>query len=289
MVSDSYFEIGNKHIVCQDYALNGHSSDGCMYYAIISDGCSSSKNSEIGAQILCYVAKYFLLLYYNSQVITQTSEENVRILLQNSIYKKANEIRSLYGIEQSALDATLSIVCIVDNDDSNKTWVWTWGDGVTIYNYHDCTEIITVEYETGAPFYISYLSKENHETYKRKFGDGKVTQTRYTYKNGNAEPEIYTHDAEYTYSFFDFETQWYPKINNDILKSVIISSDGLTSYEDVLNESIPTTNIAHELLGYKRINGEFMKSNIIFMNKRHNKQHITHYDDMSCGIVLREK
>ena len=65
MISDSYFEIGNTHMVCQDYALNGSSPDNRLHYSIVSDGCSSSKHSEIGAQILCHVAQDCILTYAN--------------------------------------------------------------------------------------------------------------------------------------------------------------------------------------------------------------------------------
>jgi len=56
MNADSYFEIGSTHLVCQDYALSGLYKDMC--YGIVSDGCSSAENSEIGAQILCHGARY---------------------------------------------------------------------------------------------------------------------------------------------------------------------------------------------------------------------------------------
>ena len=49
--SDSYFKIGKTHLICQDYALHseGHIS--------LSDGCSSSPNTDIGSRLLCLINK----------------------------------------------------------------------------------------------------------------------------------------------------------------------------------------------------------------------------------------
>jgi len=274
MISDSHFEIGSTHSVCQDYALHGCSSDNKMYYSIIADGCSSSKHSEIGANILCHVAKYYLTNFYSTGIINHHQLDVLRSLLEKSIYTKANEIRTMYSINQSALDATLMISFMI----GDNTYVYTWGDGVVIFNYENYVKVYDYEYTSGAPFYLSYLN--NTQPYKDKFGDGLLHQNTYTIENDEIVFErtimSYTHRLKY-------------QSCKNTLKSVIIGSDGLTSYLDIDNKGISTTDIAKELLGYKRITGEFMKSNILFMNKRNKKNSITHYDDMSCGIVLREK
>ena len=42
MNTDEYFKKGKGHAVCEDFACNGKIQE--WHYAIISDGCSSSKN-----------------------------------------------------------------------------------------------------------------------------------------------------------------------------------------------------------------------------------------------------
>jgi hypothetical protein len=55
MKADSYFEIGSTHQVCQDYALAYASDD--FAYAIMSDGCTSSLNTDIGARLVSVIAR----------------------------------------------------------------------------------------------------------------------------------------------------------------------------------------------------------------------------------------
>jgi len=48
MIADHHFCIGKTHKVCEDYATSGITEDG-VTYAIASDGCSSSKDTDFGA------------------------------------------------------------------------------------------------------------------------------------------------------------------------------------------------------------------------------------------------
>ena len=58
MNTDCYYEIGHSHIFCEDYALAGIVNN--IGYAIVSDGCSSSDNVDVGARVLAHIAKVFL-------------------------------------------------------------------------------------------------------------------------------------------------------------------------------------------------------------------------------------
>ena len=55
MNADHYYTIGNSHSVCQDYAISGLVENGA--YAILSDGCSSSPDVDVGARMLSLSAK----------------------------------------------------------------------------------------------------------------------------------------------------------------------------------------------------------------------------------------
>lgn len=49
---DAHFERGRTHAVCQDYALWGHGSRGA--WVLVSDGCSSSAQTDVGARVLAH-------------------------------------------------------------------------------------------------------------------------------------------------------------------------------------------------------------------------------------------
>ena len=50
-VVDSHFVKGSSHLVCQDYSSSGFTFNG-IPYIIISDGCSTAKDSDVGARLL---------------------------------------------------------------------------------------------------------------------------------------------------------------------------------------------------------------------------------------------
>ena len=158
MNSDSYFEIGSTHLVCQDYALSGSFKD--MHYGIVSDGCSSAEHSEIGAQILCHVARYNIQLYYD--LFFSVEDQVIQTLLGNSILKRADELRKLYPIVPNALEATL-LIMIAKGD---QACAFGWGDGYVLLHV-DTLSYKKISYpETNAPFYLS----ATREDYINKFG-----------------------------------------------------------------------------------------------------------------------
>lgn len=50
MNSDSLFVIGSDHDICQDYVA--HHNNGVKSYIVLADGCSGSKDSDVGARVL---------------------------------------------------------------------------------------------------------------------------------------------------------------------------------------------------------------------------------------------
>jgi len=293
MNSDSYFEIGASHLVCQDYALSGCSDDKRLYYTIISDGCSGSKNSEIGAQILCHIAKYYLLMFYRNEIVERSDFSILKKLLQESIYKRAEELRILYNLDSTDLDATLFISCMIDEPlilekiSSIRNYVFCWGDGFILCNYPEQIEGYQIEYESGAPFYLSYLNKMRFESYKKSFDNSKMIIKHFKIKDNSFEIMEENFFDFFHWPSYDLSQLKYD--NTNLMKSIVISSDGLSTFKDENKKLIPMKNMVNEFLGYKRITGEFVKSNMLFMRRRHQHEKKTHFDDISCGIIVREK
>ena len=72
------------------------------------------------------------------------------------------------------------------------------------------------------------------------------------------------------------------------IQSVTICSDGINSYIDKDSNEIDFQNTCSEYTGFKRMNGDFVKSNMLFLKKKMEKQLITHYDDISCATIIKE-
>jgi hypothetical protein len=148
MNTDAYYEIGSSHRVCEDYALAGQYED--MAYAIVSDGCSSSENSDVGARLLSHIAKGALICLKGRGLLDNALFPDT---FRELVVGKSIEIKKSLGLSTDAFDATL-LVSIVYN---NKVTYLGWGDGYFILVI-DNNSIIAydIKYSSGAPYYISY-------------------------------------------------------------------------------------------------------------------------------------
>jgi len=154
MFSDSYFEQGVTHEVCQDYALDGNG------YAIIADGCSNGGgpriDSDWGARILCKAAEDFLDFLTDPETFI------------SAVGGKAKTIMScLPNLEPNCLTATLMIMEVLN--DNFKAF--TIGDGVVGGKRKDGRwKIHVIRFQRG-PFYLKYNIFEEEQCFLDSFGD----------------------------------------------------------------------------------------------------------------------
>lgn len=190
------FFVKSGHKVCQDYAYITER------IALISDGCSTGKDTDIGARLL--VHSYLLKQDINSAI------------------NHANDLRKQLKLDPSSLCATLGILQI----DNNQIDVGLWGDGfciVKLKNTHPC--VIHIEYEK-APYYPIY-QLYGHDDYLTQFGEPTwtetyndidppcVVQTKYTSSGGSLALTLEQNQIDY----------------------VLLSTDGLASFNrDIISE-----------------------------------------------------
>jgi hypothetical protein len=269
MNADSYFEIGSSHQVCQDYALSGSYKD--MHYGIVSDGCSSAEHSEIGAQILCHVARYNLQLYYdlfetfgNMKENKDEQEKTLVSLLGNSILKRADEVRKLYPISYDALQATLLIAVSLNGD----THLFGWGDGYFLIKNLFGLSTIKIDYpDTNAPFYLA----TNKEAYVNKFGgDRIVKRTEYTFQNSESSLNAPFYDPFYR-SLGDAQ--------------VTIVTDGLGQYLDQDKKPVDEFILIPQILDYPNLQGSFVKRTMNFLKRDLLKKGWSHSDDIGLATI----
>ena len=181
MVTDSYFEIGHKHNVCQDYALSGKIDDNTCY-AIITDGCSSSHDFcnqlDVGARILAYSAINVIKEISKTNDIfdaVKTKNLDFDIQLSSKILENANEIRISLGLIDMSLDCTLLIAIsktyVIDGNKKNKSIILVYGDGDVVFNMSDGSSVIhSIDFPCGAPYYLNYfINKSRKKEYITKF------------------------------------------------------------------------------------------------------------------------
>lgn len=143
--SDSYFEIGSTHKVCQDYAAH---KDG---FAVLSDGCSTSPNTDVGSRFIC-----------------------LNELLEEPLPMKALiSTAGLVGVPKEALFATKLHVSVTENGE----WLTPVidGDGYLLAVSNDGQIHLTlIEYPDNMPWYPVYAEIP---TGRELFVDRKPTVT----------------------------------------------------------------------------------------------------------------
>jgi hypothetical protein len=140
MAADSFVYIGKTHRVCQDHAAAG-ATPGGLAYAVVSDGCSSSDDTDFGSWALVRAAQVHL-------------SQQGRLDGVEGILSLAARMAGECWVDRNALDATLLLAVL----QGSRVEVRAWGDGVVLARRRDGRlEAHRIEYRHGAPAYPSYL------------------------------------------------------------------------------------------------------------------------------------
>ncbi len=249
---DHFLKIGTKHKVCEDYII---SESGDIPFVILSDGCSSSKNTDIGARILTQLTAHYL----------RTKLFPVSEMVKRIIYN-AELIRNTMGLNVSCLDATLIVSYIVDD----YFYVYMYGDGYLItVDLDNEISFCEISYEKNAPYYLSY----ELDLYLNSFYEESCPAKYLTNKFGNCTWEPYN-------------LPFIKKLKVSDYKSILIASDGIDSFINNKGEKYGIEKVLKEVTSFKNTKGEFIKRRMGSKKGVINtfkKEGVTHYDDISIG------
>lgn len=268
---DNLFIKGN-HAICQDYSLT--LSHGDKSVLIVSDGCSNSKDTDIGSRLLCYSAKSAMLgnRYYSSHINNWNT-----LLYQESlgfqIITDAKMIAACaFNLPCNCLDATL-LIGIWDHK-QKKGKAFCYGDGTVIWktNKNDKLNFVNLSYESNAPYYLSYsLNAENKKRYFENYGDKNLISVEVLSEEVNKN--FYPYDKYIEFSFDESTTM------------LALASDGLSSFEKD-KAAVNISTIIDPFFAFKNTNGEYLKRRVDKYLKQLNKEGYSHYDDISLATLL---
>src|SRR5262249_5229948 len=147
-----YLKRGQEHAICEDFAATG--IIGGHGFALVSDGCSSSKEVDFGSRILVHAAKDNLMRLLASDAPFD------EITFAEATIAKAGEVAGCFrSLAVSALDATLLLALIRPDEVNAKsfhTQVYFWGDGVALVRKKERVSATLLRFAANAPFYMSY-------------------------------------------------------------------------------------------------------------------------------------
>lgn len=276
MRSDSAFYIGTTHEICEDYAVNGDDT------IVVSDGCSSSPNTDIGARVVCECMKK-----YNEKSITMTLANNI--------------INTMY-VPKRCLDVTL----LTAFEEDNKIIIKTIGDGNIIIKTKDgILHVVSMNYAKSAPYYMSYVGNKEDDLAWDNIPDNDYT-IEYTEIEKLEEDDHYlittnkSPDNKFTTIDFipncDFSLS--PKqnelsFNKKDIEWVALSSDGLGSFYEkittetsLINKPVWYIDVIMELLKINNVDGKFVQRRLNKFRKTCAKKNWYNADDISLAILV---
>lgn len=291
MNTDSFFEIGSTHEICQDYAISGKINEN-ISYAIVSDGCSQSQKNcsqvDLGARVLSYAAKEAITdIYGQLSQITTTEEDKedfsaINTIIRNKISDTMVVIGKFLKLSKLYGDCTLLIAV----SDGYTTNVFIYGDGGAAVTFDDGSIIFkNVIFESGAPYYLSYgLDQERNAAYKIQFGapEAHVDTHLFDFEGEYIKNEGQVCEANETiYDNASFSVKG--------AQTISVFSDGIGSFEQssedkgIVNQS--HLDIIKEYVGFKNRKGEFVQRRMKRMLQNQKALNITHYDDISIATI----
>ena len=266
--TDTFLKIGKTHRECEDYIVSGERPN---HYVILSDGCSSSKNTEMGARILCHLAKQYLRYREDDYRFPNLDYDEMGLWIIHNAELTARQL----GLNTSCLDATL----IIAYECNGRCYIYMYGDGVVVTENNDgMVSLMEIEYKgtgekSNAPYYLSYrIDPERMDLY-HKLGQDLIIKSVFED----------THENNYAY---DYKTLF--RFDFDIFPKLLICSDGISSFIKG-SEPEQTIDIAKEFLSFKSTKGEYLKRRLKRALKIYDADGIHHSDDLSVGAFLYEE
>jgi len=279
--TDHFFTKGFSHKTCEDFAYSGsfEIKGEQVHYAVLSDGCSSSKNTDIGSRILCMSFVNCLYDLLKSLHVNEIDlfDKHCEWHLRDLINSKSIEIVRGLRLNSECLDATLLAVF----DYNNISHIIVFGDGIVIMqDFHNLgLDVRNYIYESGAPFYLTYfLDSDRLDCYKNQFGSYSLKEELTNCINEDENKFEYIRSSEYPSMRSPTTSIRYDHRNREI--QIILTSDGMLTFQN--EEVISFEEITKDLVSYKNFQGQFVSRRMNALLKKYSKQSIDHFDDISC-------
>ena len=269
MNSDNACLIGAAHSICQDYSTSTNDGDGS--YVIVSDGCSTSENTDIGARLLSRAAKQLMSSRDNVDVNTMHVEA------ARTALRWATEM----GLPPQSVDATLLTAQVHDGG----LIIAASGDGDIVLESHLGTiELYSISFADGFPLYPSY----EHQSDRLNAWQTNATQLKEVRHFRSQEGGPFELVSVMTSSNMT-ETI---SVDPSYYKHVVLFSDGLHSFYKIEQDhtskrttSLSVEDVLLELIAFKGAQGSFVARRVKRFKKQFASQNWYHADDLALGAI----
>ncbi|MFA4971239.1 MAG: protein phosphatase 2C domain-containing protein [bacterium] len=259
--ADSAYVIGAAHRVCQDYARCGRTQEG-RPYAIVSDGCSGSPDTDVGARLLTLSCEVGIGRISSMADPAWWCWGAMEVIdLRRRLFQK-----TCWNLDPLAMDATLVFAL----GQRSSAFVSCTGDGViAARDPGGALRIWEVEAPDGYPRYANYLVDDQRMA--------AVLQREEWVARGPDGEELRCRGV-----------QPFQRTIEDAAV-VAVFSDGVRSFLDADHQPIPSEVIVGELMAFKGLQGVFVQRRLQAFLRKAAQRGWRHDDDLSMGAVVLER
>jgi hypothetical protein len=278
--TDHYFQIGHAHYTagkpCQDHALSR--SSGQIACAIVSDGCSTGGNTDVGSRILTFGT---LQAIRDHAKASSGSLETAAISITARQQQLIGAVRPMIGLERGDMLAT----CIYAYFTQSGGLIHVQGDGVIGLKYRDGDVLMRrYEWADNVPFYPSYEGRDLEAFIERHGKDLHATrldeQIVCRKTNGTNTETSASHTVQEGIRGISLEIPPHQLVG---LEFVAVFTDGVTQIENV-----DWRDATMEFLAFKNNAGEFAKRRMIRGVKDMQQRGKGPIDDISYAVIQIE-
>lgn len=248
------FTKGYDHTICQDYGRSTPSS------IILSDGCSSSPDTDVGSRLL-------VLSTCGLSCKDLFEQEKARQLICATVDQLDHQLNIHNNILNSAcLDATLLIAGIHED----KVFIHMFGDGVIVIDYvNGFRKMFQIEYAGNAPFYLNYF---NHPKRMEQF----ILYNSGEYNVRNLLEDKNEEQGKGHKSYY---------LDTKDIARITLFTDGVASFGSRDGSRVNMIEIIDEFCCYKGTAGDFVQRRCNKALKLFSKKDWIHRDDLTVGCL----
>jgi hypothetical protein len=290
MNADSTFHIGASHAVCQDYSLAGEASTPSARaegfeatqgerrpYVILSDGCSSSADTDIGARLLVKAAEQALGELGESQPCDPAQ-------MHAEAARRALRWAELLGLPPQAVDATLLTAQL----DGEELVIGCSGDGVVcLQTRAGALDVYSISYASNYPLYPAYAHQPARLLALSCAGAGRISKEVQHFRSASLEERLRPCGAFVR----DSPTEVF-NVKAADYKYAAIFSDGVHSFFDAgraeaggKGSAVPLEEVLPGLISFKSTRGAFVGRRVKMFLRDCLHKGWRHADDLSMGAL----
>ena len=293
MNTDTYFEIGATHEVCQDFALAGQLNDK-LAFAIVTDGCTDAHvqcgEVDFGARVLAYSAREALFDIFAASKELSTDEKVFDVLgatVRIKTLANLAPVRKQFRLSELFSDSTL-VVAIFDG---KNAYAYIYGDGgILVKDKSDNLIYDEITFTSSAPYYLIYANPDRNKNYGREYGKHPVYRTNaFIPKDGVNAVSLKPSQHPFMGQVVDESVYKFSSFLYQDVANISVTSDGIKSFQQTTPEgvrNIPSLEMVPRFVGFKNVNGCFQQRRMKFLQKECQQGAITHFDDISIASIV---